>query len=109
MYAIHWKKQAINDLIKIGRHIAKDSPTNANKMLDLIEAKVMPLAAHPEMGRTGRKRGTRELIAHESYLVIYHVLGANVEILRVKHDYYDVASRTDRKLDPRICEDDEIE
>ena len=85
VHVIHWKKQAINDLIKIGTTIAKDSPTNADKMVDLIEAQVTPLAAHPEMGRTGRKRGTRELVAHESYVVIYRVLTRKIEILRVKH------------------------
>jgi len=85
VHVIHWKKQAINDLIKIGTTIAKDSPTNADKMVDLIEAQVMPLASHPEIGRAGRKRGTRELVAHESYVVIYRVLTRKVEILRVKH------------------------
>lgn len=85
MHAIHWKKQAINDLIKISQQIAKDSPANAEKMIDLIEGKVTPLATHPEIGRNGRKRGTRELVAHESYVVIYRMLAAKVEILRVKH------------------------
>lgn len=85
MHLIHWKKQAINDLIKIGQHIARDSPANAEKMIDLIEGKVIPLAAHPQIGRTGRKRGTYELVAHESYIVIYRVLASKVEILRVKH------------------------
>lgn len=85
MPAIHWKKQAINDLIKIGLHIAKDSATNTHNLVDLIENKVTPLAVYPEMGRTGRKRGTRELIAHESYIVAYRVQEKNVEILRVKH------------------------
>lgn len=85
MHLIHWKKQALNDLINIGRHIAKDSPANAERMIDLIEGKVTPLAAHPYLGRTGRKRGTHELVAHESYVVIYRVLAKNIEILRVKH------------------------
>lgn len=85
MHVIQWKKQAINDLIKIGQHIAKDSPASAEKMIDLIEGKVTPLAAHPRIGRTGRKRGTHELVAHESYVVIYRVLTKKVEILRVKH------------------------
>lgn len=85
MHAIHWKKQAINDLIKIGLHIARDSPVSAAKMIDLIEAKVKPLASHPQLGRTGRKHGTYELVAHESYVVIYRVLANKVEILRVKH------------------------
>ena len=85
MRVIHWKRQAINDLIKIGQHIAKDSPTNAGKMIDLIEGKVTPLAAHPQIGRAGRKAGTYELVAHESYVVIYRVLTKKIEILRVKH------------------------
>ena len=76
---------AINDLIKIGLVIAKDSPVSAAKMVDLIESKVTPLAKHPDIGRVGRKRGTRELVAHESYAVIYRVVATKVEILRVKH------------------------
>lgn len=72
-------------MIRIGRHIAEDSPVNAGKMVDAIEGKVVPLAAHPEIGRAGRKRGTRELVAHENYIVVYRVLSAKVEILRVKH------------------------
>lgn len=46
---------------------------------------MMPLAAHPRIGRTGRKRGTYELVAHESDIVICRVLAKEVEILRVKH------------------------
>ena len=57
---------AINDLIKIGKVIARDSPANAAKMVDMIDRQVTPLATHPEMGRAGRKRGTRELLVHES-------------------------------------------
>ena len=76
---------AVNDLIKIGLAIAEDSPINAAKMVDLIEGKVTPLAKHPDIGRVGRKRGTRELVVHDSYLVIYREVPAKVEILRVKH------------------------
>ena len=47
MHVIHWKKESINDLIKIGQHIAKDSPASAGKIIDLIEGKVTPLGAHP--------------------------------------------------------------
>jgi toxin ParE1/3/4 len=54
-------------------------------MIDLIEGKVTPLAANPRIGRTGRKRGTYELVAHESYIVIYRVLAKKIEVLRVKH------------------------
>lgn len=85
MHVIHWKKQAIHDVIEIGKHIAKDSPGNAEKMITLIEGKVTPLATHPHFGRTGRKRGTHELVVHENYVVIYRVLTKRIDILRIKH------------------------
>jgi hypothetical protein len=43
-------------------------------MINLIEDKVTPLAADPNLGRIGRNRGTHELVAHESDVVIYRVL-----------------------------------
>ena len=76
---------AINDLIKVGLAIAEDSPINAGEMVNLIESKVTSLAKHPDIGRVGRKRGTRELVVHESYVVIYREVATKVEILRVKH------------------------
>ena len=85
MAVIFWKKMAVNDLIKIGLVIAEDSPVSAARMVDLIESKVTPLARHPDIGRVGRKRGTRELVVHESYVVIYREVATKVEILRVKH------------------------
>ncbi len=85
VHAIMWKRQAISDLIGIGTRIAATSRVSAERMVSLIESKVAPLADHPNLGRSGRKRGVRELIANEHYLVVYRNLPATVEILRVKH------------------------
>jgi plasmid stabilization system protein ParE len=63
-------------------------------MINLIEDKVTPLAAHPNLGRIGRKRGTHELAPHESYAVIYRVPTKKVEILRVKHTAQQCPSAT---------------
>ncbi|WDI87860.1 type II toxin-antitoxin system RelE/ParE family toxin (plasmid) [Xanthomonas campestris pv. campestris] len=46
--------------------------------------------AYPELGRPGRPglpAGVRELVVHQNYIVLYHVLASAgvVEILRVKH------------------------
>lgn len=84
MHVIYWKKQAINDLINIGQHIAKDSPATAGKVIDFVKGKVAPLTAHPHIERIGGKRGTYGLVAQESYVVIYRVLGKTIEILRLK-------------------------
>lgn len=85
MHVIHWSELAINDLINIGKHIAKDSPASAEKMIDLIEDKVKPLADYPLRGHEGRKSGTHELLVHRHYFVVYRVRVKKIDILRVKH------------------------
>lgn len=85
MHDLVWKKQARNDLIKIVKHIAQDNPDAAEKLADEIEAKAEKLRERPKLFRVGRKRGTRELVAHPNYLVIYRIEVETVEILRVKH------------------------
>ncbi len=85
MHDLEWKKQARADLLAIVAHIAQDNPDAAEKLADEIEAKAEKLRTHPNLFRVGRKRGTRELVAHENYLVIYQVKGDTVTVLRVKH------------------------
>ena len=85
MYRLLWKKQARADLLSIVRRIAKDNPDAAEKLAGEIEKQADLLRENPMLFRAGRKRGTRELVAHENYIVIYRVSPDEVEILRVKH------------------------
>jgi toxin ParE1/3/4 len=85
LHAIVWKRAAIGDLAAIGLKIAADSRLSAERMISLIESRVTPLAEHPNLGKTGRKRGVRELQANDNYLVVYRVQPGVVEILRIKH------------------------
>ncbi|WP_373990132.1 type II toxin-antitoxin system RelE/ParE family toxin [Duganella sp. BuS-21] len=82
---LRWSELAIGDLARIARHVAAYSPANADKLLAQISSQVQLLAAHPQMGRTGVRSGTRELVAHAHYLVIYRVLPDHIDVLRVKH------------------------
>lgn len=66
-------------------HIAQDNPLAALELDELFEQKADQLIEHPDLYRAGRKRGTREMVVHPNYLVIYRVQGDTVEILRVKH------------------------
>jgi plasmid stabilization system protein ParE len=43
------------------------------------------LADHPPLGKSGRIPGTRELIPHESYSLVYEVDGETVWILALLH------------------------
>lgn len=83
--SLHWRETAINDLTRIGRRVAAASPASADKLLDQIAAKVEMLAAYPELGHLGTKPGTRELVVHGHYFVIYRVQRDGVHLLRVKH------------------------
>jgi addiction module RelE/StbE family toxin len=43
------------------------------------------LLEHPALGRIGRVKGTRELVLHPNYILIYDVAGDSVRVLRVVH------------------------
>jgi toxin ParE1/3/4 len=87
VYRVEWRPMARKDLHGIVRYIANDSPIRARSFEQELRAKTALLARHPEIGRPGRLSGTRELIAHPNYIVLYRVLheAATVQILRVKH------------------------
>ena len=55
-----------------------------------LRERILPLAQHPRLGRTGRPGlpvSVRELVAHRNYIIFYRVLDESrtVEVLRVKH------------------------
>jgi toxin ParE1/3/4 len=69
-------------------YIARDNPVAALDQLDEIERQSDLLADHPEMGRKGRKQGTRELVINRTpFILVYRVRSKakRVEILRVLH------------------------
>lgn len=80
-----WKPAAIADRKRITAHIAKDNLTAAIEMGDMLIDKAALLDQHPMLGRVGRVKGTRELVAHPNYILIYRVAGEVAEVLRVKH------------------------
>jgi toxin ParE1/3/4 len=69
-------------------YIAQDSPSAAIEQGDRIEHQVGLLIEHPEMGRPGRKRGTRELvISRTPFVVVYRIKprAKRIELMRVLH------------------------
>jgi toxin ParE1/3/4 len=80
-----WKPAAIADRKRITVHIAKDSPRAAIDLGDMLIQKAAQLDQSPMQGRIGRVKGTRELVAHPNYIIIYRVAGKAAEVLRVKH------------------------
>jgi toxin ParE1/3/4 len=66
-------------------HIAQNNQVAALELDELIEQKAEQIPAHPELYRTGRKRGSRKMVVHPNYILIYRLKKEVVEILRVKH------------------------
>lgn len=85
MYTIEWRPKASADLLEIVVYIAADNPTAAQVLKNSIEEKVAALVDHPKRCRPGRIKGTRELVAHPNYIVLYRISGTVIEVLRVKH------------------------
>ena len=84
---IRWTQPASRDLTQICDYLSKeDSRATARRVAILIYERVHTLTEFPELGRLGRKAGTRELIfSGLPYLAIYRIRGEAIEILRILH------------------------
>ena len=80
-----WSRPAAADRRDIRTHVAQDNPSAALALDELFSAAATRLIDHPRLGRTGRVTGTRELVVHRNYLLIYDLAGDCVRILRVLH------------------------
>lgn len=80
-----WTEPAIADRHAIYDHIEADNPAAAARLDARFAQTANRLRDHPEMGRPGRIPGTRELVVHPRYLIVYEIAGDTVVILAVVH------------------------
>lgn len=80
-----WTRQAHADRKKIREYILQHAPAAALALDELFSEKASLLLDHPNLGRTGRVRGTRELVAHRNYILVYDLSGDAVRVLRLLH------------------------
>lgn len=85
MRSIVWLESAERRLAKIILDIAEENPQAARRLYQLIHDSVLPAAEHPHLFRPGRILGTREIVAHANYVVVYRVTAAAIVIIRVLH------------------------
>lgn len=85
MIELAWTLEAIQDRDEIYDHVEADNPVAALALDELISEKASRLIDHPGMGRAGRIAGTRELVAHRNYILVYDLSGDLVRVLRVLH------------------------
>lgn len=84
-FLIEWRAEARADLAGIVGFIAQDSPSAAQRMKSQIEPTRRLAAEHPYLFRIGRAPGTREIIVHPNYMIVYRLLAASIEIVNVIH------------------------
>lgn len=80
-----WTNTAINDRQSIYDYIELDNPIAANHLDELFSIAAKHLIDNPLLGKAGRVLGTRELVVHQNYLLVYEVIEQLVVILAVVH------------------------
>jgi toxin ParE1/3/4 len=84
---IVWTDLSLWDLAAARAFIARENPSAADRQMERVFAAVATLLQFPEIGRSGRREGTRELvIGRTPYIAAYRLRGDRIEILRVLHE-----------------------
>ncbi len=69
-----WTPRAREERSAAIEHIGRENPAAALDQLDKIEQQTDMLLQHPEIGRAGRKPGTRDLvIVRNHFVVVYRI------------------------------------
>jgi addiction module RelE/StbE family toxin len=85
MLPVVWLDNAITDLTEIITYIAAENLGAARRLKTRLETAPLPLAEHPYLYPVGRICGTRELVAHPNYILIYRIAAERIEIVGVLH------------------------
>ena len=86
MSTVVWLDEAVEDLKKVGVHIAEDDTEAAYRVLIKIKATADSLLLYPEIGRVGRVEGPREVVVNDiPYVLPYQITNKNIRILAVMH------------------------
>ena len=85
MLPIQWKVEAQEDLTAILTYIAQHNRPAALQLYNDIDHAISRLPCHPHLYRSGRVSGTREMLVHPNYVVVYRVEASAIEILAIMH------------------------
>lgn len=80
-----WTRPAVRHRALIRAYISQEDSVAARRLDELILGRAARLREFPELGRPGRVPGTRELVVHPNYVLVYDVAGDLVRILALVH------------------------
>lgn len=80
-----WTPEAQQDRADVWDFIVAKNPGAATRMDALFSDAANRLTQHPKLGVQGKVAGTRELIVHENYRIVYEISDESVWILTLAH------------------------
>lgn len=82
---IIWTKNAVHDREKIWDYLHDVNPKAAIEMDSRFTEAVSRISQHPEVGPIGMIAGTRDIIPHPSYRLVYQLEQDVVWIMAIVH------------------------
>jgi toxin ParE1/3/4 len=80
---VRWTPTSLRDLDSLHSYISEDNATAARAVETLLKA-IAALTRNPQMGRTGRVAGSRELVI-APFVIAYRSRKSVIEILGIIH------------------------
>lgn len=80
-----WSAMAYKDRLRILELIAEENPIAAEALDETFRDKARRAAQYPALYKSGRRPGTREIVVHPNYVMVYRTLVDQIEIIRILH------------------------
>lgn len=85
MTELFWTPEALQDRDDIYNYIERNHPAAALALDELFCARAQQLTEYPAAARPGRVAGTRELVVHRRYCLVFTATDEAIHVLRVLH------------------------
>lgn len=85
MIPVVWSIPALECRNDIVRYISRDNPEAAIALDNEFSKVAERIANFPQSGRMGRVKGTKEVVVHSNYVIVYEQTNNDIVILYVLH------------------------
>lgn len=85
MLNLNWEADALLQYEVLIQFVRDRNQPAAEALARRIDESVERACHFPEVGRPGRIVGTRELIVHPNYIVVYRITETAIDVLRLLH------------------------
>lgn len=82
---IFWTQSARQSRNALVEYIANDNIHAALELDTRISVAASRLADFPQLGKMGRIEGSRELVIHKHYILVYDIVEEDIVILAILH------------------------